>query len=128
MMISVVIRRIFELPMASSHGRTLFRCRATARDGDNWIGVCMSAIKEEHNQRPGVDAEWRVLFAFQRPRPRATQAERFGISSMHTAHRVGIFVVLVLLWRSISLAQSNDVYSFWTSASTLLTGYRVAVV
>ena len=47
---------------------------------------------------------------------------------MHTAHRVGIFVVLVLLWRSISLAQSNDVYSFWTSASTPLTGYRVAVV
>ena len=37
-------------------------------------------------------------------------------------------VVLVLLWRSMSLAQSNDVYSFWTSASTPLTGYRVAVV
>jgi hypothetical protein len=26
------------------------------------------------------------------------------------------------------LAQSNDVYSFFTSASTPLTGYRVAVV
>src|SRR5437660_8323137 len=47
---------------------------------------------------------------------------------MHTAHRVGMVVVLVLLWRSMSLAQSNDVYSFWTSASTPLTGYRVAVV
>jgi hypothetical protein len=29
-----------------------------------------------HNERPGVDAGWRVLFAFQRPRPRATQAGR----------------------------------------------------
>src|SRR2546428_1559109 len=47
---------------------------------------------------------------------------------MHTAHRVGIVVVLVLLWRSMSLAQSNDVYSFWTSASTPLSGCRVAVV
>jgi hypothetical protein len=28
------------------------------------------------NQRPGVDAGWRVVFAFQCPRPRATQAER----------------------------------------------------
>ena len=28
------------------------------------------------NERSGVDAGWRVLFAFQRPRPRATQAER----------------------------------------------------
>ena len=47
---------------------------------------------------------------------------------MHTACRVGIVVALVLLWRSMSLAQSNDVYSFWTSNSTPLTGYRVAVV
>lgn len=30
------------------------------------------------NKRPGVDAGWRVLFAFQRPRPRATPAERWG--------------------------------------------------
>ena len=59
-------------------------------------------------------------------RGRASSA--FGIRPMHTAHRVGIVVVLVLLWRSMSLAQSNDVYSFWTSASTPLTGYRVAVV
>jgi len=44
------------------------------------------------------------------------------------AHRVGMVVVLVLLWRSMSMAQSNEVYSFWTSASTPLTGYRVAVV
>jgi hypothetical protein len=28
------------------------------------------------NQRPGVDAGWRVQFAFSRPWPRATQAER----------------------------------------------------
>jgi hypothetical protein len=28
------------------------------------------------NERPGVDAGWRVLFAFQRPRSRATQGER----------------------------------------------------
>ena len=28
------------------------------------------------NKRPGVDAGWHVLFSFQRPRPRATQAER----------------------------------------------------
>ena len=28
------------------------------------------------NKRPGVDAVWRVPFAFQRPWPRATQAER----------------------------------------------------
>jgi hypothetical protein len=28
------------------------------------------------NKRPGVDAGWRALFAFQRPWPRATQAER----------------------------------------------------
>src|SRR6266516_3576737 len=52
----------------------------------------------------------------------------FGIHPMHTTYRVGIVVVLVALWRSMSLAQSNDVYSFWTSASTPLTGYRVAVV
>jgi hypothetical protein len=34
------------------------------------------------NQRPGVDAGWPVLFAFQRAWPRATQAERWA------AHRV----------------------------------------
>jgi hypothetical protein len=28
------------------------------------------------NERPRVDAGWRVLFAFQRAWPRATQAER----------------------------------------------------
>lgn len=51
-----------------------------------------------------------------------------GIRSMHTGHLGGIVVVLVMLWRPMSLAQSNDVYSFWTSPSTPLTGYRVAVV
>ena len=29
-----------------------------------------------HNKRPRVDAGWRVVFAFLRPRPRATQAGR----------------------------------------------------
>src|SRR6266853_2074406 len=47
---------------------------------------------------------------------------------MHTVHRTGIVVALVMLWRSVCLAQSNDVYSFFTSASTPLTGCRVAVV
>jgi hypothetical protein len=30
----------------------------------------------EPNKRPGVDAGWRVMVAFLRPRPRATQAGR----------------------------------------------------
>jgi len=47
---------------------------------------------------------------------------------MHTVQRTGLVVALVLLGRSVCLAQSNDVYSFFTSASTPLTGYRVAVV
>src|SRR6185369_10984566 len=47
---------------------------------------------------------------------------------MHTVRRTGIVVALVLLGRSMCLAQSNEVYSFFTSASTPLTGYHVAVV
>jgi hypothetical protein len=47
---------------------------------------------------------------------------------MRTVHRTGIVLALVLLGRSVCLAQSNDGYSFFTSASTPLTGYRVAVV
>ena len=47
---------------------------------------------------------------------------------MHTLQRTGLVVALVLLGRSACLAQSNDVYSFFTSASTPLTGYRVSVV
>ena len=47
---------------------------------------------------------------------------------MHTVQRTGLVVALVLLGRSACLAQSNDVYSFFTSASTPLTGYRVSVV
>ena len=35
---------------------------------------------------------------------------------------------VLLLWTSTCLAQSNDVFTFFTSASTPLTGYRVAVV
>jgi hypothetical protein len=33
-----------------------------------------SNLNKQPNQRPRVDAGWRVLFAFQCPRPRATQA------------------------------------------------------
>jgi hypothetical protein len=47
---------------------------------------------------------------------------------MRTLHRNGIVLALVLLGRSVCLAQSNDVYSFFASDSTPLTGYRVAVV
>ena len=50
------------------------------------------------------------------------------IGPMLIARRTGIVVALVLLWRSMCLAQSNDVYAFFTSASTPLTGYHVAVV
>ena len=31
------------------------------------------------NERSGVDAGWRVLFAFRRPWPRATHRERYAI-------------------------------------------------
>ena len=47
---------------------------------------------------------------------------------MRTVHRTAIVLAFVLLARSVCLAQSNDVYSFFTSGSTPLTGYRVAVV
>jgi len=47
---------------------------------------------------------------------------------MHAVYRTSIVVALILLSRSMCLAQSNDVYSFFTSASPPLTGYRVAVV
>ena len=35
-----------------------------------------------YNHRPGVDGEWAVVFSFSRPRPRATQAERWGATRM----------------------------------------------
>src|SRR5258707_3073382 len=50
---------------------------------------------------------------------------------MRTVHRKGVVLAklaLVLLGRSVCLARSNDVYSFFTSASTPLTGFRVATV
>jgi hypothetical protein len=47
---------------------------------------------------------------------------------VRAAHWTGIVVAVALLSRSMCLAQSNEVYSFWTTASTPLTGYRVAVV
>ena len=36
------------------------------------------AVGGAANQRPGVGAGWRVLFVFQRSRPRAAQAERWA--------------------------------------------------
>jgi hypothetical protein len=41
-----------------------------------WGDVVESLGMTWSNQRPGVDAGWRVSFAFQRPWPRATQGER----------------------------------------------------
>ena len=38
----------------------------------------MSGITERPNERRGVDAGWRVLFALQRCWPRATQGERWA--------------------------------------------------
>jgi hypothetical protein len=36
--------------------------------------------------------------------------------------------LIALVWKSMDLSHSNDVYSFLTTASTPLTGYRLAVV
>ncbi len=47
---------------------------------------------------------------------------------MNAAHRTRAVIAVVVLWSSVCRAHSNDVYSFFTSASTPLTGYRVAVV
>src|SRR5439155_18766104 len=59
---------------------------------------------------------------------RRASARRLDLIATHTAQRKGLVVALILLGRSACLAQSNDFYSFFTSASTPLTGYRVAVV
>jgi type II secretion system protein G len=58
------------------------------------------------------------------------QPERrtLDMAPVHAAHRTGIILALALLGRSTSLAISNDVYSFFNSGSTPLTGYHVAVV
>ena len=45
--------------------------------------VYLGAMIGWANERPGVDARWRVLFAFQRPRSRATQAERSVKEHVH---------------------------------------------
>lgn len=52
----------------------------------------------------------------------------FGLRRIHKGLRMSIVAVLVLFWGEICLAQTNSVYSFWTGASTPLTGFRVAVV
>jgi hypothetical protein len=51
------------------------------------------------NHRPGVGAGWRVLFAFQRARPRATQAGRWPRYSMknRTSNEHGRKLLLCLL-------------------------------
>ena len=59
---------------------------------------------------------------------RRASARRLDLIATHTVQRKGLVVALILLGRSACLAQSNDVYSFFTSASTPLTGYRVSVV
>ena len=41
--------------------------------------------------RPGVDAGWRILFAFSTARSRATQAERY----MNTSKRLVLLIVLL---------------------------------
>jgi hypothetical protein len=38
------------------------------------------------NERPGVDAGWRVLFGFQRKRPRATQAGCSALGEGSSSH------------------------------------------
>jgi len=40
------------------------------------VATNMSLLRSWPNERPGADAGWRVLCAFQRPWPRAAQAER----------------------------------------------------
>ncbi len=45
------------------------------------------------NKRPGADAGWRVLFAFQHPRPRAAQAE---CKQMKTSLLLSLLVLMCL--------------------------------
>ena len=47
---------------------------------------------------------------------------------MRATHQLPMVAAFVLLWGSAGLAQSNDVFSFVTTPSTPLTGYRVAAV
>ena len=62
--------------------RLQYWCSPTSESGKRekvWRrAVTEAALIEEKatNPRPGVDAGWAVLFAFSRPRPRATQADR----------------------------------------------------
>ena len=49
------------------------------------------------SQRPGVDAGWRVLFAFQCPWPRATQAGRWTASLVQTAYRLLLISAIFVL-------------------------------
>jgi hypothetical protein len=51
----------------------LLRARRLYRNSN---GKEMTTPENAANHRPGVDAGWRVLFAFHHPWPRATHAER----------------------------------------------------
>src|SRR5262249_54546816 len=62
------------------------------------------------------------------PKTFALTRTRVECWPMFTAHRTRIAMAVLLLGRSGCVAQSNDVFSFFTSASTPLSGYRVAVV
>jgi len=56
---------------AISAVRCLLKCLHACQ---NKHGKRFRIMDERPNERPGADAGWRVLFAFGRPRPRATQA------------------------------------------------------
>jgi hypothetical protein len=64
------------------------------------------------NERSGVDAGWRVLFAFQRAWPRATHRERSPMSSHCTllgvVFRVNCVVFGSLLGCFLLLERSNN--------------------
>ncbi len=66
------------------------------------------------NQRPGVDAGWRALLAFQRLRPRAIQAECWAeFISMKLQHlidmsRLSLLSVLLLASGPINLAAQTN--------------------
>jgi hypothetical protein len=62
------------------------------------------------------------------PHKSGSSGRWFAIRPLHAEKVMGIVAMLCLLSRLPCLAQSNDVYSFFTTGSTPLTGYRIAVV
>jgi hypothetical protein len=75
--------------------------------------------KRNANKRPGADAGWRVSFAFQRPWPRATQADRSAtMKTKSFLHRVLIgvavgFGVLTLLATVQTLGPPPSAEGVW---------------